>query len=283
MDEGQATEQGTSGQGTLQERADALGRAIYLGGSPLRFEEDGRQILISLIRRGLTFDSPLIDVGCGALRGGYWLIHFLDPDRYHGIEPVGRRVDEARRALLEPGVEEQKRPRFANNADWDLGVFGIAPRFVVARSIWSHAPKSAIAALLDSFAKVAAPDGLLLASYVPAVRAPRATSGLAGVADRVRRELSSIAARRRSRGRAIVPGSRAAKRQQRIAAKHHKAGAVPRTDYLGDDWGNPEEGGLVAHRFEWIADQCTRRGLVATESKADRFGVQTWVEIRRAR
>jgi SAM-dependent methyltransferase len=114
----------------------------------------------------------VIESGCGALRGGYWLIHFLDAERYHGIEPNREMVDGARRALLEPGLEATKQPRFAYNDDFDLGGFGVAPDFVLARSIWSHTSKPQIQAMLDSFARVAAPNGLLLASYHPASRLP---------------------------------------------------------------------------------------------------------------
>jgi SAM-dependent methyltransferase len=261
-------------RGTLQERADELARKVYLGGPADRFEQDGRLILIALIRRGLDFDAPVIDVGCGALRAGYWLIHFLQPGMYHGIEPSRRRLDAAREALLEPGVEELKRPRFSHNADWDLGVFGVAPRFVVARSIWSHAPKPAVSALLDSFARVAAPDGLLLASYVPVDGdGPAPASGPARLLRSVGRRIRALTGR----------GPGAVARDRRTRGGRRSTPRARRTDHTGDEWGDPEHGQLVAHRFAWIQDACERRGLVATRSAQDRFGGQVWLEIRRER
>jgi hypothetical protein len=92
----------------------------------------------------------------------------LDSGRYLGIEPNRDMLDLARSQLLEPGLEAAKQPRFAHNDDFDLSVFGVAPRFVLARSIWTHADKAQIGQLLDSFASVAAADGLLLASFLPA-------------------------------------------------------------------------------------------------------------------
>jgi hypothetical protein len=133
------------------------------------FEQFGRLQFIALIRRGLSPNDYLVDVGCGALRGGYWLIHFLDPEHYLGIEPNRAMLDAARTELLEPGLEESKRPRFAYNDDFDLSVFDVSPRFVLARSIWTHTDKEQIERLLDSFASCAAPDGLLLASYLPSI------------------------------------------------------------------------------------------------------------------
>ena len=155
--------------GALQERASSLGQQMFLGGPTELFEQFGRLQFIALIRRGLSPGDHLIDVGCGALRAGYWLIHFLDADCYLGIEPNRAMLDAARAELLEPGLEASKRPRFANNDDFDLSVFGVAPRFVLARSIWTHADKAQIERLLDSFASCAAPDGLLLASYLPSL------------------------------------------------------------------------------------------------------------------
>ena len=153
--------------GALQERATNLGQRIFLGGPPELFEQFGRLQFIALIRRGLSPDDHVIDVGCGALRAGYWLIHFLDPERYLGIEPNREMLAAARAELLEPGLEELKRPRFAYDDDFDLSVFNVAPRFVLARSIWTHTDKVQIERLLDSFASYAASDGLLLASYLP--------------------------------------------------------------------------------------------------------------------
>lgn len=159
-------------RGTLQDRAEALGRSMWLGGLTAQFERDGRLQLSKLLRAGLSPGSVVVEVGCGALRAGYWLIHFLDPDRYHGIEPNRAMIDTAREVLLEPGLEELKRPRFAYNDDFDLGVFGAVPDFVLARSIWSHTSRGQIRAMLDSFAAIAAPDAVMLTSYHPASRLP---------------------------------------------------------------------------------------------------------------
>jgi len=127
--------------GELQRRANELSGSRFVGGRAERFELDGRLQLIALLQRGLTPDSPVVDVGCGALRAGYWLIHFLDEGMYHGMDPTRERVDAARAAILEPGLEKAKWPRFSYNGDFNLGVFDVAPRFVLARSIWSHAAK----------------------------------------------------------------------------------------------------------------------------------------------
>jgi len=43
-----------------------------------------RSVQLSLT--GHTWDK-LLDIGCGALCGGYWMINFLRPGCYFGVEP----------------------------------------------------------------------------------------------------------------------------------------------------------------------------------------------------
>jgi hypothetical protein len=63
---------------TLMERANELdAEGIFLGGPAKLFETAGRTLLITLLSEGLTPSSKVLDIGCGCLRGGYWLIHFL--------------------------------------------------------------------------------------------------------------------------------------------------------------------------------------------------------------
>jgi hypothetical protein len=284
----------TAPNGELQRRANELSSRQFVGGRAERFELDGRLQLIALVRRGLTPDSPVVDVGCGALRAGYWLIHFLDEGMYHGVDPTQERVDAARSAILEPGLEKAKRPSFSYNGDFNLGVFDVAPRFVLARSIWSHAAKWQIQALLDSFAKDATPDALLLASYHPAGRQSPATRWRRKVA-RIVRRLPGL--NRFAGGRQLIdsqatdgvqPGADpASRRRDRRRRRAHIAGAGPEhgnfPDYEGDVWGGGRTpGGLVGHSFEWIANECSVRGLTVRESTEDQFARQVWLEVRRS-
>lgn len=244
----------------LGARARRLARrdGFHAGGPSETFERDGRLQFIALVRRGLMPDDHVIDVGCGSLRAGYWLIHFLDRGRYHGIEPMGATLDIARAELLEPGLEEAKGAEFRTNDDFDLSVFGVAPRFVLARSIWSHAAKPQISALLQSFATVAAPDGLLLASYL-STRARRPDQHHEG-----------LRARFANRARSGRPD-----------------GGRSRPDYSGARWAgwgpgtSDEIGVLVAHSFEWIKGECELQGLAVREAETDNFSGQTWLEITR--
>jgi hypothetical protein len=97
------------------------------------------------------------------LRAGYWLIRFLDPGCYFGIEPNQAMLEAGRNIIVTPEVLAQKRPRFDSNERFDFGVFGTTFDFVIARSIWTHASPHQIETMLDQF-RATAPQGVMLAS-----------------------------------------------------------------------------------------------------------------------
>jgi SAM-dependent methyltransferase len=151
-----------------QQVSDFFAAIMFTGGPPHAFELVGRQSLADMISHGLYPDSRVLDIGCGSLRLGYWLINFLQPDRYFGIDPERARVQWGLDYLLGRDLVEAKRPRFDYNRDLDFSVFGERFDFFVARSIWTHAGRAHITAMLEGFAAHATPEAVFLASYVPA-------------------------------------------------------------------------------------------------------------------
>jgi cyclopropane fatty-acyl-phospholipid synthase-like methyltransferase len=139
---------------------------VFLGGPPGVFEIAGRNQLMVLLSEGLYPGSKVLDIGCGCLRGGYWLIHFLDPECYFGIEPNRNMLDAGIRILLEPGLSDIKKPRFDGNADFDFAVFGESFDFLFARSIWLHASKMQIKTMLDGFVRYSNTGGVFITSYL---------------------------------------------------------------------------------------------------------------------
>ncbi|HEV7798776.1 MAG TPA: class I SAM-dependent methyltransferase, partial [Pyrinomonadaceae bacterium] len=135
----------------LQKRAELLGEKAFLGVPVQGFAKGGRELLTYLLNAGLNPDSRVVDIGCGVLRGGYWLIHFLNPNCYCGIEPHEGRLEMGVHTILEPEVLAAKRPRFDTNPRFDTSVFGEKFDFFLAYSVWTHAAKPQIEAMLDSF------------------------------------------------------------------------------------------------------------------------------------
>lgn len=140
----------------------------FLGVPADTFEQAGRQQFVALLSEGLVPESKVLDIGCGCLRTAYWLIRFLDPGGYHGIEPARRRVDLGLRYLFTPEILESRMPRFDFNPDFDSSVFHARFDYFLAGSIWSHASKRQIGITLDSFVRDTSPGAVFLASYIPA-------------------------------------------------------------------------------------------------------------------
>jgi SAM-dependent methyltransferase len=153
---------------TVQERAERLDRSKFFGVPIAGFERAGRQQFILLVMAGLEPKSMVLDLGCGVLRAGYWLIQFLDPGCYYGIEPNRERIETGRRFILEPDIERVKQPRFDTNPEFDSGVFGVKFDFFLAYSIWTHASKPQIETMLDNFLRHSKPAGVFLTSILPA-------------------------------------------------------------------------------------------------------------------
>ena len=152
----------------LQKMAEVLSAKQFLGVPVAGFERGGREQLAFLLAAGLNPDSKVVDLGCGVLRGGYWLVHFLDPGCYFGIEPHTGRLEIGVKTILEPASLEAKRPRFDTNPHFDTSVFGETFDFFLAYSVWTHASKPQIEAMLNAFLRDSTEDGVFLTSYLPA-------------------------------------------------------------------------------------------------------------------
>jgi hypothetical protein len=155
---------------TVQEIGEQIHKQGIFTGGPLEyFDQAGRLQLYTLVREGMSPYSKVLDIGCGCLRGGYWLVRLLDADCYCGIEPNEVMLQAGIDHCLTPELLTLKRPRFDNNSRFDFSVFGMQFDVVVARSIWTHASKKQIEVMLDNFVSGTSPHAFLLTSYLPAV------------------------------------------------------------------------------------------------------------------
>jgi len=184
---------------------------IFTGGPPQLFESAGRLQLSTLVREGLYPSSRLLDIGCGCLRAGYWLVRLLDVGCYYGIEPNAKMLQAGIDYVIGPELQTAKKPSFATNDRYDFSVFGVKFDAFLARSVWTHAPKSQIQTMLDGFVQHSTPDAFFLTSYYPARWFKRGSwdyrganwrgrSHLSTKPDQVCHKLSWIEAQCRSRG-----------------------------------------------------------------------------------
>jgi len=134
------------------------------------FDRVGKMQLDLLLHLGLSPDHVLLDVGCGAMRAGRFLVPFLAVGHYHGIEPEGWLVEEGLRHVLDKLAAEAKRPVFRFDRQFQLGAFGREFDFILAHSIFSHASPAQIEACLAEAAQVMKPTSMFVATFVPGTR-----------------------------------------------------------------------------------------------------------------
>ncbi len=154
-----------SGAMSLQQRMLAFSDVIFLGGPPAHFVEVGQMQRQTLIEQGLRPHHRLLDIGCGCLRAGVWVMQYLQPGHYAGIEPNRLMLKFGLDHVAGPEHIAQCQPRFDHNSDFNLAAFGLTFDFFVARSIWTHTDKQQIEAMLDGFGRCANPGAVFLASY----------------------------------------------------------------------------------------------------------------------
>jgi SAM-dependent methyltransferase len=249
---------------SLQARAERLSQRMFLGGPVHDFERVGRMCFDVLLREGLSPESRVLDIGCGALRLGYWLMRFLDPGGYHGIEPNREMLQLGLDEIVEPDVLDRARPRFAHNDDFDFSSFGERFDFVVARSIWTHTSKAQISAMLASFAANSSARGVFLTSYHPAgawLEAMRRWP-------RLERRLATLPLEQLSPVLAGLP----------LASRGSGARA-----YQGEGWvgrsHQSDQRGVVRHSMPWIAAEAATHGLAVALMPYPIANHQYWLRI----
>jgi SAM-dependent methyltransferase len=249
---------------SLQDRSQRLAQTAFLGGPKHDFERVGRLGFQVLLAEGLLPGSRVLDVGCGALRLGYWLMRFSDPGCYFGIEPQQDMLRIGLEEIVEPEVVQRAQARFAHNDDFDFSVFDERFDFVFARSIWTHAARPQIAAMLASFARTASPDGAFVASYYPASPA----FNLGRRWPRLERALTALPLERLSGTLARLP--------QVSRAPAHDGG-----EWVGRSH-QSETPGALKHSLRWIAAEAARHDLVARLMPYRVVHHQYWIRVTRA-
>lgn len=144
------------------------------------WDELGELQLRFLIAQGLRPEHRLLDMGCGALRGGVRFVEYLDPGHYFGVDVnqslleagYERELDDALRAKL-PRENLRVSDRFQCN-------FGVRFDFAIAQSLFTHLSFNQIRLCLFRVARNTSPGGRFFATYFevpPSHRLDRPLSG----------------------------------------------------------------------------------------------------------
>ena len=135
-------------------------------GNPELFDDIGIIIFNLLKRIGLKQYHKLLDIGCGSLRVGRFLIHYLEKNNYYGIEPEKWLIDEVVNNLLTEKYIKDKGCQFNYNSDFDLDCFNTQFDFILANSIFIHASKSQIEKCIENVKNVLKPGGIFIFNFI---------------------------------------------------------------------------------------------------------------------
>ncbi len=138
------------------------GHREYVGGL---WDEVGWLQLRFLRGRGLRRDHHLLDIGCGALRGGVHLVRHLDADRYTGVDKEPELLRIGAEQELGPALLASKRPTLLALADFEFDRLPARPDIAWAHSLFTHLPMGHIQRCMASLRPVMPRGGVLYATF----------------------------------------------------------------------------------------------------------------------
>ncbi len=134
------------------------------------WDDIGRLQFEFLREQGLEPSHRLLDVGCGALRGGVHFVRYLDPDRYCGLDANESLIEAGHHELATAGLADRG-ARLVADGDFDVARFGERFDMAIAVSLVTHLYANHVQACLARVARVLAPGGRF---YVTFFEAPHA-------------------------------------------------------------------------------------------------------------
>jgi SAM-dependent methyltransferase len=152
------------GRELLPAEIDAKEHRDFVGGL---WEELGALQCDFLKSHGLEPRHKLLDVGCGALRGGVHFIPYLDAGNYYGMDINASLIEAGKRELAEKGLE-WKAPHLLVADKFELGGFATTFDCAIAVSVFTHLPINHIVRCLVEVRNALRPGARFFASYFEA-------------------------------------------------------------------------------------------------------------------
>lgn len=140
----------------------ALGHREYVGG---KWEEIGRLQFDFLRAEGLRPEHRLVDVACGALRGGVHFIPYLAPGHYLGLDKEARLIELGLERELGAALRAEKRPEFVVSDDFEFSRFSQRADFGLAQSLFTHLEEGDILRCLGRLRAWVGPGHVFFATF----------------------------------------------------------------------------------------------------------------------
>ena len=140
-------------------------------GPPFLYDLIGGMQFQLLMELGIREYHRMLDVGCGSLRLGRFVMNYLLPGRYFGVEPNQKILNEGCELqfgapLHKSQVIAARQPKFTHNTEFDFSFTDGPVDFVFAQSIASHTGPEMTRKLLRSIASVCHKDTVAMVTYI---------------------------------------------------------------------------------------------------------------------
>jgi SAM-dependent methyltransferase len=135
----------------------------HIGGA---WDRIGNHQFEYMVQVGLQPQHRLLDVGCGAMRGGVRFAAYLDPGNYFGIDVNDRLIEAALKVEVPAAglVDRVPAENLQVTARFDP-TFGVTFDYALAVSVFTHLPLNYIRLCLANLAPVMAPGGRFFATF----------------------------------------------------------------------------------------------------------------------
>ena len=152
------------------ERITKWGHRSYVGGLDLEtWFGIGKHQYQYLVSKGLRPHHRFLDIACGSLRLGQFLIPYLDEGCYFGLEGEEILVQAGLENEILPELVAMKKPRFSFNYDFDFD-FIDGFDFAMAQSLFTHLTTEDIARCFHNLKSKAGPDSTFMPTSSRMVR-----------------------------------------------------------------------------------------------------------------
>jgi SAM-dependent methyltransferase len=122
--------------------------------------------LEAMMNEGLHPSHRLLDIGCGALRGGVRLIPYLDDGNYYGLDINASLIAAGRLELEALGM--RKSAHLLVDDGFDASRFGVTFDYGLAQSVFTHLYANLIVRCLVQVRRVLTPAGRIVATFYAA-------------------------------------------------------------------------------------------------------------------
>ncbi len=131
------------------------------------WDDIGRLQFDYLRNEGLQPQHRLLDVGCGALRGGIHFVPYLDPGHYCGLDANASLITAGHHELALAGLGDRGAQLIADG-DFNVAAFGQRFDFALAVSLITHLYSNHIQICLARVARVLVPGGRFYVTFFEA-------------------------------------------------------------------------------------------------------------------